>query len=317
MTWYFDTNNTHTQSAESIFALKELLKGTPGWSVKSSGDASTYNSTGDQISHDGSGANGMDNSKAWFRIQMPTAQSVTREFTFQRGTSDYQCRIKYSYSAGFTGGSPDATTTPSATDEQILWGSGTDAAPGFSTLFPSSGTWMYNCCAGNSSEGYAFYGIAIPQGGGSTVHYIIWEALLDNSYPSEDVDPYIIIMEDIAMTLSSLSSSSASPVRGYLAKGLPAEDWVMIPALSHEDTGSNIEQALSVNPHTGKDDALPIMYARRAAFAAPTGYKGVGRMMKWIGTYRYTATTLTISSSKDRIVFDAVSLPWDGSNPII
>jgi hypothetical protein len=316
MAYTFDTNNTITTGAEAIYNLKEALK-TAGWTVASSSDASTYNDSGDQITSGSSGVNGMDNARAWFRIQMPTSQGAVREFTFQRSqTYHYQWRIKYSYSAGFTGGSPDATTTPSATDEQILNGGGTDASPSWDTLFATSGTWRHSCAAGGSDELYVFYSMCFLSGGGSVTSTFIWEAMTANSYPTEDIDPYVLFFDNTSPDDSAFSNVNTG-TQGYLDKGGGSESFTTIPALTHEDSVSQIEVGLPSNPHTGKDDLLPMVYARRAALGGTAGYKGIGYMMRWLGISRTVGDTITVSSSRDKIVFGDVAFPWDGSTPTI
>jgi hypothetical protein len=106
MAYTFNTNQTPATCAEAVYNLKTLLK-LVGWTVKKSSDGTTYNSTGDQISSGASGANGMNNARAWFVIQEPG--TVPRQFCLQRQNTvgvntSYQWRVKYSRYAGFTGG---------------------------------------------------------------------------------------------------------------------------------------------------------------------------------------------------------------------
>ena len=67
----------------------------------------------------------MANTSAWFRISNPDGV----EYVCQRGINNLQWRVKVSPTVGFTGGSPGATQVPSATDEGIVLGGGTDASP--------------------------------------------------------------------------------------------------------------------------------------------------------------------------------------------
>lgn len=107
----FSVNNSPATCCIAVFDLKTLLK-TAGWTVPQSSDGLTYNGSGDQISHGGAGANGMDNASAWFVVQMPGS---SRSFCLQRyNSSGYGSywRVKYSKAAGFTGGTPGVTQTP-------------------------------------------------------------------------------------------------------------------------------------------------------------------------------------------------------------
>jgi hypothetical protein len=106
-----ETTLSSTTGPAVIFALKEAWKG-QGATVLSSGDGTTYNASGDQISHAGSGAGGLANADAWFLIEEPGGG---RQLVFQRQDNE-NWRVILSPSAGFTGGSPNATTPPTASD---------------------------------------------------------------------------------------------------------------------------------------------------------------------------------------------------------
>ena len=111
---------TPATGAVAMYELKELLK-LAGWTVLSSSDGTTYNSGGDQITSGASGANGMANNNAWFRIRSPAGAGAV-SFTFQRGTTNLAWRIVRSRTAGFTTGSPSATVVPSASDGGTMLG---------------------------------------------------------------------------------------------------------------------------------------------------------------------------------------------------
>jgi hypothetical protein len=84
-------------------------------------------------------------------------------------------------------------------------------------------------------------------------------------------------------------------------------------------TNITIPAATSSSPYSGKDIILPMLYARRSALASPNGYKGIGTIMKWIGSPRSSGDTISIASStaKDYIVAGNVALPWNGSTPVV
>ncbi len=69
MAFIFSKTYPSTGSA-AIFAFKELLVDA-GWTVLPSSDGTTYNASGDQITTGSSGAGGMANNSAWFRIESP------------------------------------------------------------------------------------------------------------------------------------------------------------------------------------------------------------------------------------------------------
>lgn len=123
-------DNNQSAGREAFFRWKEALVAA-GWTVEASGDGDAIFSTvGDVITGFNLGANGVNN-RAWVRIQRPdgieelTAQLITGE----QGIEAIDYRVKRSPVAKFTGGAPSAIVTPSATDETIVTGAGTDAAP--------------------------------------------------------------------------------------------------------------------------------------------------------------------------------------------
>ena len=162
MVFQYSTNNTPVTGGAAIYiALTTLVNA--GWTVKSSSDGTTYNSSGNQITSGGTGTGGYGNAKAWFRIQAPAIGGKNRELTIQTpNTATSSARIKYSPSAGFTGGSPSATQTPTASDEVLLCGSalGTDSSPTGTAIFTADGSYRFSMMAGDISIGYGFYWFA-------------------------------------------------------------------------------------------------------------------------------------------------------------
>lgn len=302
--------------AETVFKLKTLMKSV-GWTVKASSDASTYNSTGDQITTSTSGTGGMANNRAWFRIQSPDG---IREFTIQRNNSGNNTtwRVKYSALAKFTGGSPGTTQTPSATDENILLGGGTDAAPSYGTWFATDNTYRLHMAA-NSSDGYGIWLAALkPLGGrtsnGITTGAFMFDPLKSGSYPVEDVEPYVIYLP----TSSGWAGSITTGINAYLKKGLAGEGFVFMPWLKIL-VGSNdaFTGGISSNVHDGLDYSIDVLYGRQSSLSAPVGFKGTSSILKWNPNPRYIPSLLTINSSKDRICIGDFNLPWNGTDIIM
>lgn len=316
MSFLFDVNNAAMTGAQAIFNLKELLK-SAGWVVKSSGDGgSIVSTTTDIINSGSSGANGLANTNAWFRIQMSTIDSVNREFIFQRGSSNLLWTIKYSYSVGFTGGSITATSAPTATDSQTLLNA--------STLFPADSGYRWNAAAGGSSDGYAFWSGVFPIGGGvPSGGAVCLFRLVDGSYPTEDIDPYVIYVD--GSTTPFLTTSMDNAIKAWMRKGMTYENFKLISTGKFiQATNAVFPNFAGVNPHNGNDDVMPMpMIGATTAGGVipdyPTGYKGLIDTMMWNGTSRTTGDTLSIASAgaKDRIVYRDVNLVWDGSTPTV
>lgn len=315
------TKSTPATGAQAIYELKERLK-TAGWVVKSSSDGTTYNSTGDQISSGGSGAGGMANNSAWFRIQSP-AGAGSIEYTFQRGTTNIAWRCKRSLTAGFSGGTPGTTQTPSATDQGIMFGAGTDGAPTYVNLFASDNTYRWNVGADGAAP-YGWWAGGFPTGGGVPTTGMVHEPL--DATESTDGDKYVFMYAIntnnpwllSAMGTPSESATTAS-IWGTVAAAVPSSTYRTMVALGYVQNSTNatiVPNGLVTNPISSKDEGFPIPFARHSALVGP-GWKGISTVMRWTGTSRTTGDTLTVSSTRDRIVYRDVSLPWDGSVPTV
>lgn len=317
MSFTFTKNQTPATGSETIYLLKELLK-TVGWSVKSSSDGLTYNSTGDQITSASSGAGGMDNANSWFRIQCPTMGSVTRELCYQRGAGATTARIKYSYSAGFTGGSPGITRVPSATDEQTLLGSGTDAAPTFSSLFTTNATYRAHMAAGDISDGYSFYCITYPICDGSVTNNSQMSMLCMDKISSPmtgDVDGYVFYC---GSNITNFYSNNSSSPKTWIQKGAATEAFLGFSPLSLARAGTHSDDLFGVNAVSGKANIIPVIYARALTETSyHTGIKGTSYMFNISTVSRPNGATLTYLTTRDKIQFAKFLLPWDGSYALI
>lgn len=328
MVFSYNANQVPASGAVAIYNLKELLK-TSGWVVKSSSDATTYNSVGDQLTTGASGTNGLGNSSAWFRIQCPSMGGVTRELCFQRGSTNALWKIKYSYSAGFTGGSPGTTRVPSATDEQFVLGAGTDASPTYQTLFGADTTYKHHCAAGTSSDGYMFYSVAYPHNAGTLSHLLYMDRIIPSTLHPSDVDGYVFYANNsVSVANSNFHGENAvgttiySP-QSWLRKGLSNETWASTPALYYQYYTSGgiltfAEKAMGTNAFDGRDTGLPVVYAKATnETGLVSGYKGIGSLMKIASSTRSNGTPLDLNGIRDIIQIEFLLLPWNGTVPII
>ncbi len=322
---YVFNKSTPATGAEAMFNLKACLKAA-GWTVPSSSDGLTYNAAGDQISTSGSGAGGMANNNAWFRVRDPAGVA---EFVIQRGGTNLVWRVKWSQTAKFTGGSPTATRTPSATDESYILPGGTDASPTFTAVFDadSSPVVRWNVGADNAAP-YGWWAGSFPTGGGTPRAALVYEPL--TATEPTDASTHLFYFCSAAgggsvfgadgavgsMSTSAFSTSN-NAIYGY-APSATTGVFTTYPAQVFAVDGSTrtIPNNMATNPISTKDEVFPIPFLRHAALTSP-GWKGVSAQMKWTGTTRTTGDTLTVSTARDRIVYNCVSLPWDGTVPAV
>lgn len=320
MTLLFDANTPVTTGSILVFRLKVLLV-SAGWVVKASGDGlSAFNSSGDVISSGSSGANGLANSNAWFRIQDPGG---LREFCYQRGATNPSWKVKYSAAAKFTGGSPSATVLPTSTDEQFFIG----ATGSFGTWMDTDSTYRWNAAADNATP-YGFWSIGFGVNPNETPTYsgvIIMDPMATGSFPAGDTDPVIIYSEIAATSLMTNFQSTTTGPRCWFAKGLSGETFQRIAANPYSITTTNIfpsgtASGSGIDPFVqNKRLAYPIPYSRilNTSSPGPGGWKGIGSLMQWNGLRLPSGTAVGIFTARDRICFGDVNLPWNGTYPLL
>jgi hypothetical protein len=319
----------------ALSAMVEMLV-SAGWSYKASGDGlAGYSSTSKIFTGTGSGALGWNNAKAWARIQNPAG---TKEWLFQHDAAG-GARIRYSPAAKFTGGSPSATVTPTATDAVTLRGGGTDATPTygagwFTSAVTTSGVVFQGLARGSAPYGFWFAGQV--SSGGAKQACLIYDPVTG---APEDLDPYVI---QAAHTNACLFNGS-NLAREYLTNGadprvtitpgaavegcfgfmdlaLTSFVYLQPPGYIH-DTNLQFSSGTMLvcsaargvaNPFNAKHEALPIPYLRpaHALAAASCGFKGWSTMTRWTTVAR--ASFSDTLDSKAWICFGALWLAWDG-----
>jgi hypothetical protein len=296
---------------------------------------SGYSSTGKIFTGTGSGALGWNNNRAWARLQDP---GTTREIVLQHSAAA-GLRLKYSAAAKFTGGSPSATQVPSATDERVLWGAGTDASPTMSAYFgtgTASGTVKFHGYADDTAPyGWWFCSAITPAGA------IQCGCMMDPvaSVP-EDIDPVVFhIGATTAYTANAWGHGSGSGGHSnswYIAPGgtnagtfghvdaaatsfviwFPA-GYLLGPSATHGAAAGTDPYAfgrlgVGQNPFNSKYEALPVAYFRApvASVTAP-GLKGWSSLARWPGASRVHAVDTL--DNRNWIAIGHIWLPWDGT----
>ena len=327
----FWTSQTPANGAAAVYGFLVNCLVAAGWSKTKDSDGTTYSSSGTQVTGSGTGTNGLQNTNAWFVVQAPAFNTITRSLCFQRGTNNQTWRIKYS-PTGFSGGSPSATQVPSATDEVVVIGGGTDSSPSFSTLFGADGGYRFNGCAGDSSVGYGIYWYAFTTGNaGLGQSSILLDVLASGTYPSADTDPAVVAVMASSNNAPfqygqwQNSSSADCPYGLYNNAGTHVFQRCP-PQLVYDYVSGNVGFGASTTSGTGfgqnswttKDDLFPVLYGRHKGLSAPFGFKGVGTLVKYTSQQRANCDTMNVDGgTKNYIWINGCALPWDGTDPTI
>lgn len=306
----FLNGETPSTGAVALWTVIEMWVAA-GASVLADSDGTTYDADGGQVTSGGSGAGGLGNTSAWVRVQFPDG----REITIQRGANNQSWRIKYSAQSHFTGGSPGAARTPTAADEALRFGGGSDASPTYATWFASDNSYKLYGGAGGAADGW-WFGTALNSGGAPSAGAFM-DPLSSSTTGDDDPCPICIVALGTSFTKAALTSSSASltsaGVYGWLKYGLSGAGYVAIPALVLADSAGDMwPNAAGTNLHTAKDALILIQYGRKSSLSAPTGPKGTSKFVSWNASSRSTLETYSIATTRDRIVFGDVNFPWNG-----
>lgn len=334
MAYLFDVNGEPSaHGSAAMFRVKTLLK-SAGWTVPRSSDGTTYNSSGDQITHSESGAGGMDNNRAWFVVRQPGTNA--REFCFQRDTSAAlttapNWRVKYSGgpSTGFTGGTPSATQVPSATDEQVVFSGGTDATPSFTSFFFSG---LYSCrlniIAGGQAEGYPFLFWSsdpnVSATAGSNTGFGL-DIMMPGTYDPTDIDP-AVVYPGSSNNIGNFGSELFAPTqpKAWFNKGDANAAFQSVALLSSALNGTVTTNTLRSSFATGKDDLGLVQWARNPASGHPGGVKGVSTIFRVPNMARGYGIPFSFANStaRDWVSMGGtggcfIAVPWNGSRALL
>ena len=289
-----------TTGAGTVFNLLTTLLAA-GWTVPSSSDGTTYNSSGNQISSAGSGANGLDNNRAWFRVRDPGGR---REYIFQRGLNSGAWRVTFSELDQFVTGSPSATVVPSAADSQLLLGTGTDASPTFSTTWLDAvATGKTHCVAEDTAVGnaYWFWMTQTAAGTGALRSFFIADAMQSGSYPVADVSP-VGHRHNTTLGAGMAATLTATGVGFWVRYGLPGAAWKTLVAIAAPEAGAigpfGLVSGGGVNEYTGDDDLVDVFWCV-VAVSSIGGYKGRSSCIKASSIVRAFPNSSNIASPTD------------------
>lgn len=321
MTWQFDVNQAvpATNSIAMYRLIVALLA--QGWTKVKDSDGTTYSSSGTQITSGAAGAGGLANNSAWFVLRQPGTNA--REIFIQRGTTNTVWKMKISTgpSTGFVGGSPSATQGPSATDEQVITGGGTDASPTFGSLFSTTdNTNRCDIVTGGASEGYSFIVFNHTSGGTVINNVLMLDSGITNG-DSLDQDPCVLYFAQGSPFTANFKSGSVSPgaegCRAHFKKNLAGAAFVRQQLGDFYGGGINLggNASMGQNLYVNKDEILPVFYWN--SVAPGPGKKGVSKLLLQSTVQRAVGDTVSIASTKDRMHIAttfAYLIPWNGTD---
>lgn len=338
MTKYYSVNKEYA-AGEGDIAIYDLVNvlTASGWTIQSASNGSNFDA-GTTYWSSASWGN-----LAWVTVREPSGPGG-REWCFQRITYDYNWRVKVSPYAGFTG-SATATQVPTATDEGIIWGSGTDGSPTGATLFYTSNRFKFHAIAestpvgpaGNQAYGFwAFHNLASAMAENTNFGLICQEPMAVGSYPaltgsranttSGEADPCIYAAAYNASGYSfnlflhgygeaqdqcsfkhfyKYQNASGSLTFTYDVGGTSGGSYQLYPRL------------VNVHPCSGQDTNLPFMVGRMGYSGAGVvntvitniGLKGTCNFLKIRGTNRSTGNVINLTTDAYVYVSELL-IPW-------
>ena len=326
MAFSVSINNTLSSLADGWYQFKEALK-TGGWTVTQSGDGTSYSAVTDLITN----ATIMNNSRAWYILTQPIVDGYQKFICIQPGGTKSQARVKLSWT-GFNTGSPSGTVVPSAADEKVILGSGTDATPTYEDFLNSSDALIRsNIIIGDAASKYAFFWMCnrITTGGFGSLFMI--DRVSDAH--ALDIDPYVYFMfgaTSYPSTLNSYSTSTLSLVSGssrmwcWVRKGYSDQAFAK-GFVNFFNQGIGVANnffvgLLGTNGYDSTDTILPALVFVGAQINANTlltslsFYKGQMVNMQLNGTARIALDTGT---SKLKVYNGPYVFPWNGTDPTI
>jgi hypothetical protein len=255
---------------------------------------------------------GLGNTSAWFRV---AASGGSREWLFQRGSGDATWTASRS-KAGFTGGSPTATTASTATDATALFSA--------ATLFSATpGRWFISA---DDADGFGWTAYAIPVGGGNVLTFLSDEPLLTGTAAAEDTDPYLWLGYYNATGLAAtgaFSVTQASAVLGYKRYTTAASNQRITYGTAHDGVSTLAPAAntsagqMGQTPVGGLEVPWQIPVSRNAAASTSSGWVGVPRRHRWCTVGGRANGDKLVSGADNWLYAAGLWVKWDSSTPTL
>ena len=261
------------------------------------------------------GANGFGQVRAWERLREPGGG---RELVWQYGAVTGiagQWRVKISPVSRFTGGTPSATQVPSATDEFVLAGGGTDASPTYVRYSISTSTLESSRLVAmvDQSSPYGLWFSTVGPAAAPQRLFYFHDPIVDAS--TSDPDPMVYLAANGANNNVSrnaqLSATEAATAPGPISR--INTTYVVTPAQYPAVTASlsgitSLVRSIGGNLSDAKYYSPPVRYDR-----ATSSSKGISSLFRWCLNSFAFGSVVTLSSAYDRIVIGDVLAEWGGT----
>jgi len=303
-----------------MYSVKTTLVAA-GWTVTKSGDGlALYSASGDIITGGGAVAGGLGTTRAYFTV---TDASTKVCLSFQT-ISNTTYRVKYSETGAMAGGSPNSTTVGSATDEQVLYGAGTDASPTGTQMLHTDSLYRFHVVANSTAQAsngtFPFwFGCSVILTGVQASFFGL-DGMATGTYHSLDTIPRAIITWYVAAGPSPTDwtpvADTTAYARGWIAYGLGAASFkrlsmFQLSANSSSLGGPGPSQTMNISPYAGAEDQpLPLLLGRVAGNGTLPGPKGICSDIK-MSTHSTRAYPSTILNSTNAYVyFGGLLVQW-------
>lgn len=295
-----------------------------GCTVKGSGDGlAAYSATLSVFTATtpyASGANGFGNAKAWIRIQLGDGAQEVVIVNGAVSVSQLSAKWKVSLANRFVAGTPSATQAPSATDEQVPIGAGTDATPTYSVISAAevrTGSLVGAAWDNTAPSAYGFWYAVLGASGSVPLYLHYRDPMIQPS--ASDPDPYM--WSWFTNGAQSCASWQAIGTHDGIADGPKmwgrlGASWISIPGcVPFVNVAFN--QVVDLAGSRAIDKKMvgyPIPYARHSALATPNGEKGISSLFQYKGvTTGLSGVIVSRTAPGDTIVVGDLLAQWGGA----
>ena len=324
MAKFHNVNQLPLTGPLAMFSVKTVLVAA-GWTVTKSGDGlALYSASGDIITSGGAVAGGLGTTRAYFTV----TDAATKVCLSFQTISNTTYRVKYSETGVMAGGSPNSTTVGSATDEQVLYGAGTDASPTGAQMLHTDNLYRFHVVANSTAQAgsgtYPFWFGGAVNATGVAASFFGLDGMANGTYNALDVAPRAIITWYVAtgpvLAGWSTGSDAAFYARGWVAYGLAAASFkrlamsvYAVAVAGSTYTGLAGTENMSTGPYATEDQPLPLLLARNLAQGTLPGIKGFCADIKIATntTRGYPSTVLNATNAY--VYFGGLALAWPES----